>query len=139
MMLKHTLIAAVSAAGLLAGAGCQVITDPAAERFDNTPLVLDPAMQARADWPRQAVIYPNGSTVGWPMIYNHRTAPERPGYITSIWEMPLMFVQTLWAPVSALMDDPSQPRVYRGATFEPTFHAVPEPSGEQLQLHIVTQ
>src|SRR5207253_7647155 len=58
--------------------GCQRIAAPSMDRVNDTPLIVDEAMQKR-DWQPSAAYYPNGATVAGfngQVIETHRRVPD---------------------------------------------------------------
>src|SRR3954467_13332003 len=66
------------AACTMVAAGCQRNIPPATERLNNSPLIVDEAMQRR-DWDRSISFYPHGDTIaggtGY-MFQTHETIPD---------------------------------------------------------------
>jgi hypothetical protein len=104
--------------------GCQANVPPGVERLNNSPLIVDEAMQRR-EWDRSASYYPNGDTVadgtGY-MFHTHETIPDgwrrvvEPGVATLNFAL---------LPIGVFLESPFVPQTYQGVITPPTHTAMP--------------
>lgn len=110
---------------LLLAVGCSTQQTPKMEPVNQTPIVGDPALALRADWPQSTSHYANGDTAAWSTRFPYDLNRQNPT-AASIFLEPVMFVgQTLFLPVQLVANPPFAPRVYFGAELPPTYTAQP--------------
>jgi hypothetical protein len=104
--------------------GCQANVPNSTERLNNSPLIVDEAMQAR-EWDRSTAFYANGDTVsggtGY-MFHTHETIPD--GYRRVI-EPGVAAMNIGLLPVGVFVNTPFKPQVQQGAIIPPTHSAMP--------------
>ena len=127
-MLKQTK--ALMAMGVLLAGGCmsqcplQKVENTPAERENQAPIMVDPAMQLR-NWDRSTAYYGNGNVVAGPTGFRYipRWGQPEPFYVAE--EVPLFIAQTIALPVVLILTPPWTPELYTGVTVEPTYTAMP--------------
>ena len=116
--------AAAIIAGTFVGTGCQRTVPPMVERLNNTPLVVDPAMQRR-EWEPSRAYYANGDTIaggtGY-MFHTHETLPPASLRVAD----PVMAAGNIaLLPVGIFVNSPFKAQEYQGAIIPPTHSANP--------------
>jgi hypothetical protein len=111
--------------GLIVFAGCQrTIPPPIASPVNNTPLVIDEAMQIRNAEPSTSY-YATGAAVAGGTGYlwqTHETIPD--GY-RRYTDVPVCLANFLALPVGVFVESPWEKVVYRGETVPPSYTAQP--------------
>ena len=102
----------------------QRIKDTPPEAINDTPLVVDPAMQVR-DWDRSSAYYASGGVVAGPTGFLYEPKRGQPEWHYALLESPLFLVQTIALPVTLAFNPPWSKVVYKGVTVEPTYTAMP--------------
>ena len=113
----------IIASGLLL-VGCQRVAPPMADRVNDTPLIVDEAMQKR-DWDPSVQYYPNGATVAdfsgaW--FEQHQKVSDDWRRVT---DPAVATGNILTLPISIPLEMRHDPRVYHGAQIPPTYTAQP--------------
>jgi len=111
----------VAAAALV---GCQRAVNVPRGRVNETPLVVDEAMQIR-DWDRSSAHYEDPRFIAGPTGFWFISPGERPQWYYSATETPIFVAQTVMLPVTLLITPVWTPVRYAGETLEPTHHAMP--------------
>jgi hypothetical protein len=117
-------VLAAMVAGTFAGTGCQRTVPPMVERLNNTPLVVDPAMQRR-EWEPSVAYYGNGDTVaggtGY-MFHTHETIPPAALRVVD----PMMAATNIaLLPIGVFVNSPFEKQQYQGAVIPPTHSGNP--------------
>ena len=104
--------------------GCQAIVPESTERLNNTPLIVDDAMQKR-QWDQSTSYYANGDTVadgtGY-MFETHETVPD--GWRRVV-EPAITTMNIALLPIGVFVNSPIKEQVYQGGIIPPTHHAMP--------------
>jgi hypothetical protein len=114
--------------------GCQLVQkeQPPAP-VNNTPLVVDEAMQMR-DWDRSTNYYANGATVAGGTAYVWEVAdwanPDHRRFIDG----PVAVLNFASMPVGLFVNSPFEKQVIRGETVLPTYTAQPPLPGEPMPV-----
>jgi len=110
---------------LLLAAGCSTQQHPTPDPINQAPIVGDPALALRSDWPQSSSHYANGATAAWSTRFPYDLNRQNPT-AASIFLEPAMFLgQTLFLPVELVANPPFAPRIYYGVELEPTYTAQP--------------
>ena len=113
-------VAVVSAVLAIAGAGCQAIVPPPVRApVNDTPLVVDEAMQMR-DWDRSTNYYANGATIAGGTGYLWQTHEAINPDHRRLVEAPVAVLNMASMPVGLLLNSPFEKQVIRGETVPPT-------------------
>jgi hypothetical protein len=104
--------------------GCQTVVPAPIERVNDTPLVVDDAMQMR-EWDESVVQYANGDTVAGGNGYMFRTHETMPPLAVRAVEPAMATTNMLLLPVGVFVNSPFKKQVYQGAVVPPTYTAVP--------------
>src|SRR5688572_31324831 len=118
---RRMVAGVMSALALSAAAGCQGVSrnQPLAP-VNNTPLVVDEAMQIR-DWDRSTNYYANGGTVAGGTGYLWQTHEAvNPGHRRFV-EAPVAALNIASMPVGLFVNSPWEAQVYRGEAVPPTY------------------
>jgi hypothetical protein len=104
--------------------GCQRIQPGMADRINDTPLVVDEAMQRR-DWDPSVVYYPNGAAIagyGGASFEQNRRIPDDFRRVT---DPAIATGNILLLPVTVPLNLRHDPRAFPGASIPPTYTAQP--------------
>lgn len=105
--------------------GCQrVVPSPSISPVNNTPIVVDPAMQHR-DWDRSTSYYQNGATVAGGTSFMWQTHETVPGNWRPVTDIPVAGANIISEPVGIFVESPFGKQVYRGEAVPPTYTANP--------------
>src|SRR5688500_1034080 len=118
----------LAVAGVLAASvlfGCQPNVPNSVERLNNSPLIVDEAMQQRSDWERSTSYYANGDTVADGTGYMFQTHETIPDPYRRVVEAPVAAMNIGLLPVGVFVNSPFKPQVYQGVITPPTHHAMP--------------
>ena len=120
------MLFAVLLAGAVAGAvgGCQRTVPPMVERLNNTPLVVDPAMQRR-EWEPSRAFYANGDTVAGGTGYMFQTHETLPPASLRVADPVMATANIAMLPVGLFVNSPFKAEEYQGAIIPPTHSANP--------------
>jgi hypothetical protein len=106
------------------GAGCQLRPRSYPAAVDQTPLIVDQAIQFR-DWDPSVAYYANGSVPAWPTRFPFVPKPTVPDVREGMYE-PAQFVgQSFALPVMAILMPPFTPVLWQGEVVPPTYTAQP--------------
>jgi hypothetical protein len=113
-------------AGVVAGCTCPIQrrANAAPEPVDETPLIVDGAMQLR-EWDRSVAYYSNGDTYAYPTLFWYEPAWNQPEFNYYFIETPLFIGQTLAMPLVMWMPPPWTSVKYTGVTVNTTHTAMP--------------
>jgi hypothetical protein len=112
----------VLAAGALLG--CQANVPNGVERLNNSPLIVDEAMQLR-EWEPVPTYYANGDTVADGTGYMYHTHETIPDPYRRVVEPVVGTMNIALLPVGVFLNSPFRPQVYQGAILPPTHTAMP--------------
>ena len=124
--LSAALTASAVASLLATGSGCgfqRANNNPRADRLNDTPLIVDEAMQRR-NFERSSAYYQKPTVIAGPtwLTFRGDEKAERTDLLTD----PLIFGANVVVSPYAAVKDPQWENVeYRGATVPPTHHAMP--------------
>jgi hypothetical protein len=108
----------------MGGCGMQLAkNDPQVDRLNDTPLVVDEAMQKR-DWDRSTAYYQPSTVVAGPtwLTFRGDEKAERVDVLTD----PFIFLANVAAsPYAAFRHPQTEAVIYHGAIVPPTYHAMP--------------
>jgi len=105
-------------------AGCQRAVNVPQGPLSETPVVVDQAMQLR-EWEPVSAYYQNPRFIAGPTGFNYETPYEPFQWYYGLTDTPLFLAQTLGLPIALIMTPPWSEVTYAGATFEPTYYAMP--------------
>lgn len=123
---------AAVAGGVLAG--CSTAPQPKPEEVSTAPLVIDEAMQRRADWPRIAAEFQAGGVDAGLTRFPYQPQTEGPDAGQAIFGNeranalfdPFFFVaQTIALPFTYITDPPFTKKNHRGVVYDSTYTAMP--------------
>ncbi|HYO11059.1 MAG TPA: hypothetical protein VER17_18990 [Tepidisphaeraceae bacterium] len=118
------LLLGTIAGGAAATGGCQRTIPPMQERLNNTPLVVDEAMQRR-DWEPSVSYYANGDTRAGGTGYMFNVHETMPAWTRRAAD-PLVAVGNMLAlPVGVFVNSPAKEMSYQGSIIPPTHTAQP--------------
>ena len=130
MYLIHNRVL-VSAMGVALLAGCQGLVQQSAQSpLNETPLIVDEAMQQRDDWDRSTAYYANGATVAGGTDYVWQTHETVPPEYRRLSDAPVAVLNFASMPVGAFTNSSAKKQVYRGESVPPSFHGNPAVPGE---------
>jgi hypothetical protein len=109
-------------AGTIVATGCQRIQRPQPDRLNDTPLVVDEAMQIR-DWDRSTSVYANGATVAGATRLTFE--PSDDGPINYAADPAIGLTNFVIIPFTYFWIPPFTKIEYHGAIIPPTYMAVP--------------
>ena len=120
-----TKIVAVACAALASGiVGCQRIVPSSVTRLNNTPLIVDEAMQRR-DWDRTVAYYGNGDTVAGGTGYLWQIHETVPPEYDRLADVPVAAANIVCLPVGVFINEPWRKQDYQGEMIPPTYNAQP--------------
>ena len=112
--------------GIAGIAGCQKDSPRSnLSPLNDTPLVIDDAMQSREDWERSSAFHPSGATVAGGTGYVWESGDSVPEEYRRLTEAPVAVLNFLSLPVGLFTNSPLKSQVARGEVVPPTFHANP--------------
>lgn len=112
--------------GVAGIAGCQKDSPRSNQSpLNDTPLIIDDAMQSREDWGRSSAFYPSGATVAGGTGYVWESGDRVPGEYRRLTEVPVAVLNFLSLPVGLITNSPLKSQVARGEVVPPTFHGNP--------------
>jgi hypothetical protein len=119
------VLAVMFVALAMSAAGCQGISKqyPPAP-VNNTPLVVDEAMQIR-DWDRKTSYYANGATVAGGTAYCWETADWVKEGDRKLTDAPVAVLNFVCVPVGLFVNSPFEKQVIRGEVVPPSYTAQP--------------
>lgn len=122
---QYRLAVLFVAASLAMIAGCQVQQPiPGPEPVSTTPILVDPAMQAR-NWDPSVANYQSDLVMAWP-DYAPLKSKSKPMWETPFTETGLFIGNTFYLPYGMCVDDlPTKMIAYKSMNMEPTFTAMP--------------
>src|SRR5688572_16554704 len=132
---RRMVAGVLSALALSAAAGCQGVSrnQPLAP-VNNTPLVVDEAMQVR-DWDRSTNYYANGATVAGGTGYLWEVSDNANAGHRRLLDAPVAVLNMVSMPVGVFVNSPFERQVVRGETVPPTYTAQPPLPGEPLPVN----
>jgi hypothetical protein len=104
--------------------GCQAKVPEGVERLNNSPLIVDEAMQKR-EWDRSTSFYPNGDTVADGTAYMFETHETIPDPWRRVVEPGVATLNMALLPIGVFLESPFVPQTYQGAIIPPTHTAMP--------------
>ena len=122
---KRSFLAVACALTASALLGCQTNVPNAVERLNNSPLIVDEAMQQRGDWDRSTAYYANGDTVAGGTGYMFQTHETIPDPYRRFVESPVAAMNIALLPVGIFVNSPFKSQVYQGVIIPPTHNAMP--------------
>lgn len=126
MYSTRNAIQAVLVLGVATVLGCQEAKPRSNQSpLNDTPLVIDDAMQAREDWDRSSAVYPSGASVAGGTGYVWESSDRVPGEYRRLTDAPVAVLNFLSMPIGLLTNSPLKSQVSRGEVVPPTFHANP--------------
>jgi hypothetical protein len=115
----------------IALAGCQSFRSPVqrianapAGQLNDTPMIVDQAMQIR-DWDRSSAYYTNTMFEAGSVGFLYEPRYDNPGWSYAAIEPPLFAAQVVALPVTIWFPPPWAPVNYASERVEPTYHGVP--------------
>ena len=128
-LIRNRVLATVMGMALLAG--CQgLVQQSAPSSLNETPLIVDEAMQQRDDWDRSTVYYANGATVAGGTDYVWQTHETVPPEYRRLSDAPVAVLNFASMPVGAFTNSSAKKQIYRGESVPPSFHGNPAVPGE---------
>jgi hypothetical protein len=104
--------------------GCTRNSRPNPDAYNDTPLIVDEAMQRR-EWDPTLATYPSGDTVASPTGFWYRPKDDM-GYVErQLVEVPLFIGQVFMMPYTMIEEPLTDTKVYPGAIQESTYTASP--------------
>lgn len=116
--------AVICLVGVMAAGGCQWVTPPPTARVNDTPIVVDEAMEHR-DWSATTAYYANGVTVAGPTGQYFEPDQRIPEELRWPIEYPLFVGQVAALPFDFLWNPPWEDVAYPGVSVPPSYTAVP--------------
>jgi hypothetical protein len=104
--------------------GCQGNIPAPVERVDDSPLIVDEAMQRR-EWERQTSYYANGDTAAGGTGFMFRTHETMPMWSRPAVDPAIAVMNMALFPVGVFVNSPFTEQVYQGAVIPPTATAMP--------------
>jgi hypothetical protein len=121
----HKKLAVAMGMSLTAALGCQrIVPPPQSSPVNNTPIVIDEAMQHR-DWDRSTSYYQNGGTIAGGTTYLWQTHETIPPGMQRYTDVPVAMANIVSMPVGIFVESPFKPQVYRGEAVPPSYTAQP--------------
>jgi hypothetical protein len=120
--LRYAMLLSAGSISLLGG--CQQFKTAPPAALNESPMVVDQAMQIR-EWDRSAAIYTNQSFAAGSPGYWFEMKYDNPYWSYALLETPLFFGQSIILPVTMWFPPPWQPVDYAGLKIDPTYHAMP--------------
>ena len=117
-------VAMLALVGIGALAGCQANVPAPVERLNDTPLVVDDAMQRR-EWDRSTVYYGNGDTIAGGTAYMFQVHETMPNWSRRAADPLVATTNFLLLPVGVFVNSPFDAEAYQGAVIPPTHTAQP--------------
>ena len=112
--------------GTLGLVGCQEAKPKSnLSPLNDTPLIVDEAMQTREGWDRSSAYYPSGATVSGGTGYVWETHSSIPAEYRRFADAPVAVLNFVSLPVGLLTNTPLKKQLFRGEMVPPTFHANP--------------
>jgi len=108
----------------IALSGCQWIPKSTPGATNDTPMLVDQAMQIR-DWDRSSAIYTNTTFVAGSTGFLFEPRYDNPGWSYALIEPPLFAAQVVALPVTIWFPPPWVPVNYASERLEPTYHGMP--------------
>src|SRR4051794_23689414 len=117
---KQFVISAAALMSVSSLVGCQNISKPpAADEYNNSPLVIDEAMQRR-EWEAVNAPYESGDFVAGPTGFWYAPKDDLGYTQRQLVESPMFVGQVILLPYTLSVQPPWSDVVYRGAVQEPT-------------------
>lgn len=115
----------LAAVAVLVSTGCQRVKPAPVAALNDSPMVVDEAMQMR-DWDRSTAYYQNGDTVaGFTGRYYELKPKYQDGYITRAADPVVGITNVVLLPITMAMTPPWEDVRYQGVIVPPTHHANP--------------
>ncbi len=126
MYLIHNFSVKLAAAILGAGlaAGCQNKPMGYHEAVNESPLLVDGAMEQRS-WKPSTAYYASGAVPAGGTGFLFEPSEKMPQTAQALIDPPLFAAQTVALPVTIFISQPWSLRAYHGAMVEPTYTAMP--------------
>jgi len=123
---RRRLVGVVGLMGVALAGGCKFASNqPPKMNLDQTPLIVDEAMQRR-DWDRTPAYYANGDTVAGPTLVVFE--PSGPDLVQRVSDPMTAVTNGIMAPVTFFLSPPWKDMVYQGMVIAPTYTAQPPPN-----------
>lgn len=123
-LIRKALLGVMVVGGSVAGVGCQRVGPPPSMLINDTPIVIDEAMQRR-DWPQTTAEYANGVTVARPTGVYWEPDPELPQTARAAIETPLFLAHSLLLPFDMIWDPFWEEVAYPRAQAPASYTAAP--------------
>lgn len=106
-------------------AGCSTQQKPVPDPVNQAPIVGDPALALRSDWPESHSYYQNGAVAAWSTRYPYDLTAQHSTYASIVLDPAMFLAQTILLPVEVVANPPFQSQVYYGVELPPSYTAQP--------------